>query len=125
MTKLTRKILKHYANIDKYYNYLINKTKNHEYVGIVNEWLIDNYYIIIEHKNNISNYKKNSIKKFSIIEEYYYYLKNVISKKNYNIDFKLLTEELKKYEKNSDKTLTYKELSNIYLVLLYIYILKN
>ena len=124
MTKLTRKILKHYANIDKYYNYLINKTKNHEYVGIVNEWLIDNYYIIIEHKNNISNYKKNSIKKFSIIEEYYYYLKNVISKKNYNIDFKLLTEELKKYEKNSDKTLTYKELSNIYLVLLYIYIEK-
>ena len=30
-----------------YYNYLVQKTKDHEYVDITNEWLIDNYYVLV------------------------------------------------------------------------------
>ena len=40
----------------------MDKTKNHEYVDITNEWLIDNYYLLAEHKINIIN-NKSALKK--------------------------------------------------------------
>ena len=48
--------------ITDYYNFLIAKTKNLEYIGITNEWLIDNYYLLVEHKNNIVREKKQLAK---------------------------------------------------------------
>ena len=48
MHKYIKKFLSDYTNISEYYSYLINKTKQPEYVGITNEWIIDNYYLIIE-----------------------------------------------------------------------------
>ena len=50
MNKIIKKFLKNFESINNYYNYLVDKTKNKEYVGITNEWLIDNYYLIIENK---------------------------------------------------------------------------
>ena len=39
------------------WNFLVEKTKRHEYVEITNEWLIDNYYLLAEHKINIDSIK--------------------------------------------------------------------
>ena len=58
MANIIKKYLKNFESITKYYYFLVNKTKNHEYVEITNEWLIDNYYILAEHKNNIISNKK-------------------------------------------------------------------
>ena len=59
MDNRIKKFFSDFNDITEYYNFLVNKTKNREYVEITNEWLIDNYYILVEHKNNILNSKKN------------------------------------------------------------------
>ena len=67
MANILKKFLTNFDDITEYYNFLVNKTKNHEYVEITNEWLIDNYYLVVEHKNNILNYK-GKIKKIYIMK---------------------------------------------------------
>ena len=59
MTKIIKQFFNNFQDITEYYNFLVNKTKNHEYVEITNEWLIDNYYLLVEHKNNILASKKD------------------------------------------------------------------
>ena len=50
MHKYIKKFLLDCSYINDYYNYLVDKTKSLQYVGITNEWLIDNYYLIVEYK---------------------------------------------------------------------------
>ena len=97
MTKIMKSFFNNFNDITEYYNFLVNKTKNHEYVEITNEWLIDNYYILVEHKNAILNNKKKLRKCSKEIKSNYYFLKSIVVKKNYNISFKYLVEELNKY----------------------------
>ena len=99
MANMYKKFLKRFDNITEYYNFLVNKTKEHEYVEITNEWLIDNYYLLAEHKNFILMDKTQILKDSKIMNDNYYFLKNIVSKKNYNINFKYLVDELKKYQK--------------------------
>ena len=121
MKKIINKFYVEFENITKYYNYLVEKTKNHEYVEITNEWLIDNYYLLVEHKNSILNSKKELNKNYKLISSNYLFLKNIVTTKNYNIDFKYLVDELKAYQKETNKVLTYKELSLIFPTLIFIY----
>ena len=99
MTRLIRKFYQNFKDVTEYYNFLVKKTKNHEFVDITNEWLIDNYYLLAEHKNMIENSKKKLKRNSKIIQKNYLFLKNIVAKKNYNISFKYLVEELKKYQK--------------------------
>ena len=96
MANILKKYFSDFDDITEYYNFLVNKTKNRQYVEITNEWLIDNYFLIVEHKNTILNSKIIIKKNKKIIQENYYFLKNIINSKNYNISFKFLVEELKK-----------------------------
>ena len=121
MSNIIKKFFKDFNDITEYYNFLVNKTKNHEYVEITNEWLIDNYYLLVEHKNNIINSKKELKKDLKIINDNYYFLKAICNKHNYNISFKQLVEELKQYQKENEKTFTYRELSTIFSCLIFIY----
>ena len=121
MAKSMKKFLLNFKDITEYYNYLVKKTKDHQYVEITNEWLIDNYYLLAEHKNSIVNSKKK-IKKYSkLIDKNYLFLKNIVLKKNYNISFKYLVEELKKYQKETKEYLTYRELEMVIPTLIFIY----
>ncbi len=121
MAKVIKKFLNNFGDITEYYNFLVKKTKEHEYVDITNEWLIDNYYILAEHKNNIMNSKKKIKKDAKIIIKNYQIIKNIVSKKNYNISFKYLIEELKKYQKETKEAFTYRELENVLPTLIFIY----
>ena len=121
MANILKKFFNDFNDITEYYNFLVNKTKNHEYVEITNEWLIDNYYLLVEHKNVILTNKKQLKKRRKIINDNYYFLKNIVTAKNYNINFKYLVEELRKYQKDTDKTFTYQELSSIFSILIFIY----
>ena len=121
MTNILKKFFSDFNDITEYYNFLVNKTKNHEYVEITNEWLIDNYYLLVEHKNNILTNKKRLQKCTKIINDNYYFLKNIVSSKNYNINFKYFVEELRKYQKENNKFFTYKELSTFFSILIFIY----
>ena len=122
MRNIIKKYFKEMDSVSEYYNYLVSKTKNHNYIEITNEWLVDNYYLLIEHKNNISSSLKKIKKKEKIINKNYYFLKNIVSKRNYNITFKYLVEELKNHQKETNKIFTYQELTTIFPSLIFIYI---
>ena len=53
MANLIKKFKSNFEDITEYYNFLVSKNKKHEYVDINNECLIDTYYLLVEHKNNI------------------------------------------------------------------------
>lgn len=121
MTKIIKKFFENFKDITEYYNFLVGKTKEHQYVEITNEWIIDNYYVVVEHKNNILATRKDLEKSKKIIESNYYFIKNFVSKNNYNISLKLLMEELKKHQKETNKSYTYRELANIVPILILVY----
>ena len=122
MAKLLRKYYKNIDDITKYYNFLIKKTKNHEYVDITNEWLIDNYYIVAETRNYINSSKRLLRNNNKIINKNYIILKNLVLKRKFNIDFKYLVDELRKYQKDTGEVFTYKELELVVPTLIFIYI---
>lgn len=122
MANILKKFKNNFEDITEYYNYLVTKTKNHEQVDITNEWLIDNYYLLAEHKNNIYSQKGSLKKNLKTLEENYYFLKAIANKKNYDINFKYLTDELKKYQNDTNQVFTYKELKLIIPTLIMIYI---
>ena len=99
---IIKKFLSEYNEIEQYYEFLVQKTKRHEYVGIVNEWLIDNFYILVEHKNSIIKEKKNLRKNNKLYLKLYPEINNIVVLNNFNINFKILCNELKKYQKDND-----------------------
>ena len=121
MANTINKFFNDFNDITTYYNFLVNKTKNRENVEITNEWLIDNYYLVVEHKNNILKSKKILKKEIKTINSNYYFLKDIVTKRNYNISFKYLIEELNNYQKSNGKVFTYKELSLFFNMLIFIY----
>ena len=110
MTRLLKKFLNNFEDINEYYNFLVDRTKKMEYVGITNEWLIDNFYLLVEHKMGICENKSGINKNRKTYDSLYFWLREMVSKYNYNISFKLLVNELKKYQKDTKKNLGYKEL---------------
>ena len=98
--------LNKFKEVTEYYENLVEKTKEHEYVGITNEWLIDNYYLLVEHKINIVNDKKNLLKKLKKSDKIFYTVYNIAAKNNYNINFKILTTELNNYQKEHNRNNT-------------------
>ena len=121
MANIIKKFKSNFEDITEYYNFLVAKTKKHEYVDITNEWLIDNYYLLVEHKNNIENNKKEIKKDIKGIEKNYFFIKNIVHKKNYNVSFRYLVDEMKKHQKETGEFYTYNELKNIINLLVFIY----
>ena len=121
MANFIKKFLNNVNDITNYYNYLVEKTKRHEYVDITNEWLIDNFYILVEHKNNIISFKKKNKKSLKKINDYYYTIKNIVVKSNYNITFKYIVDELKNYQKENKKNFSYTELECVIPILVFVY----
>ena len=121
MANIIKKFLKDFDDISNYYNFLVDKTRRHEYVEITNEWIIDNFYILVEHKNKIINSKKKLKKQQKKLNEFYYIIKNIVVKKNFNISFKYVVDELKAYQKENKRNLTYMEIESIIPVLVFVY----
>ena len=124
MANFFKKFISNFNDINEYYNFLVNKTKDREYVGITNEWLIDNFYIVVEHKTNFTHDKKNIKKKSKEINSIYFCVKDIVLKNNYNVSLKILSDELRKYQKEENKYLSYLEIESIKEALVFIYIEK-
>ena len=76
--------------IERYYDFLVQKTKNHEYVGVINEWLIDNFYLLVEYKNAFFEDKKYIRKHSKLYSDLDNKIESFVIKNNYNISFKLI-----------------------------------
>ena len=121
MANIINDFIKNFSEITKYYNFLVEKTKKHQYIEITNEWIVDNYYLLVEHKNSILESKKEFLKDKKIFKKNYNIIKDIAIRHNYNINFKILVEELNLYQKNKNELFTYKELNLVIPTLLFIY----
>ena len=121
MNRLITKFLKDFNYINNYYNLLVDMTKKQEYVGITNEWIIDNFYLLVEHKVNVIHDKKIINKRLYNTIDIYYCLKELALHNNFNIDFKMLSSEIKKYQKDNNMYFTYDQIASIKNLLLFIY----
>ena len=110
---------KNFNIITKHYNNLIKLTKQHYFIGIVNEWIVDNYYLIVEKNNLIKHFNKN--KK----ESKYLYknvdminlLNHILEFRNYRIDESDLIINIKDYCDKNDIHLYYEEIKIIPIAL--------
>ncbi|MBQ7137292.1 MAG: hypothetical protein IJO43_04885 [Bacilli bacterium] len=105
-----KKFLKNCKSIEEYYQYLIDLTNRHYFVGSINEWIIDNYYIIVEIKNGIKKQIKENKKlkeKLDKSVKLYSILNYICEKNNYNITYEMLIGELKSKQKANDIYLSY------------------
>ena len=122
MNRLLKKFLNNFKEINEYYNFLVNKTKKFEYVGIINEWVIDNFYLLVEHKNNVKFDIHNIKKHKKEINKMYPIIKDIASKYNYNISFKILCNELNDYQKNNTNDyFNYRDLEVVITTLVFVY----
>lgn len=121
MANLVKKFLSDFADINEYYVFLVDKTKQKQYVGITNEWLIDNFYLLVEHKTNVIHDKKEITKSLKKFDRIFYCLKEIVIRNNYNISFKLLTSELRNYQKQTKVFFSYYELVCVKNILLFLY----
>ena len=121
MNRIIKKFLSNFESISSYYNYLVEKTKKKEYVGITNEWLIDNFYLLVEHKSNIIHNKKELSKRLKNFDIVYSVVKNIVLENNYNISFDILTSSLRNYQRQNKIYFSYDEISIIKEILLFIY----
>ncbi len=124
MHKYIKGFLLDYTDISEYYTYLVDKTKHLEYVGITNEWLIDNYYQIVEQKNNILEDKKTISKSLKDSHNIYSVITKIVEENEYNLNYRNLVKEINTYQKKQNDYFTYKEISLIPNLLLFIYISK-
>ena len=58
MNKLLKKVIENCKYIEEYYEKLVGLTKNHNFVGSTNEWIIDNFYLVVEQRNAIKKFIK-------------------------------------------------------------------
>ena len=110
MNNLYTKYINNCNNIDSYYQNLVSLTKNHYYVGSTNEWILDNYYLVVEHKNVIKKDFKEDKKLKTLIEsngEMHKILVDIFNKHNYNIDIHSLIKELNNYQDKNDAYFSY------------------
>ncbi len=101
--------------ITKHYNNLIKLTKQHYFIGITNEWIIDNYYLIVEKANRIKQFYKNKKesqyldKNVNLIN----ILEHILEFRNYRIDEISLINNIKDYCKENNIHLNYQEIKII------------
>lgn len=124
MHKYIKKFLSDYQDIHEYYHFLVEKTKQLEYVGITNEWLIDNYYLLIEHKNYIIEQKSTLSKDLKKSSRIYSLIKKLVDKYEYNLNYKTIVKELNRYQRKQNTFFLYEEISLIPILLIFIYISK-
>lgn len=121
---MIREFLDNFEDITNYYEFLVDKTKNLEYVGIINEWLLDNYYLLVEHKNRVIREQKVlklKLKKCANIENA---LKKTIIRNHYNINFQKIVSSLNLYQKENKTYFSYEEIDLILILLLFFYTAK-
>lgn len=111
--------------IERYYDYLITLTNDHNFVGATNEWIIDNYYVVAEIRSGIKKQVKENKKlkeTFKKFGKLYNVLKDFYNENNFSVDYKSLINKLSSIQKDNDIFLTYELLESVPIILSFIFI---
>lgn len=113
------KILKEFKIITKHYNNLVDIASQHYFVGIINEWIVDNYYLLVEQYDQIKYFlKKDKRAKYASKNGVLYkVIEDILERHNFRIDDNILIDELKKYEKEQNHYFSYQELAIVKMII--------
>ncbi|MDD4282180.1 MAG: glucoamylase family protein [Bacilli bacterium] len=105
INKKFRKITNHYKSLTKMIN-------NHYFIGIINEWIVDNYYLLAERFDKLNRFRKNKkLYKYTYKNvDMYTIIGDILETNHYLIDEKTIIKELDNYQKKFGYDLRYKEL---------------
>ncbi len=125
MRKYQKNFNKNKKIIASYYNTLTSLTQDHYYIGTVNEWIVDNYYLLVEQEKNAKNFLKNRKAyrhAFRGEVNLFEMMRKVLKRNKFKIDIDTLIKELNRYQDNFNHNFTYHEINAIgivtYLVLM-------
>jgi cyclic beta-1,2-glucan synthetase len=117
MENITLKnIEKNMAYITRYYKKLTTYTKFNKEVGSINEWIVDNYYLLSEQQQTITN-ELHSLKlltvKINRKKKLNRLVRDFLEKENYRFNTNLFFKYLNEYQVNNDDYFTYDEIDYI------------
>lgn len=113
--------------LTKYYRKLINKAKSNYIIGSINEWIVDNFYLIVEQEKHINNdYLSREIRRIPTArkEKIYNLVESILEACDFNVNKKQLFSELKKYQEENNDYFSYLEINLIYIFLRMIIIMR-
>lgn len=109
-------VQKNMKYITKYYKDLTEFTKQNKSVGSVNEWLVDNYYLLSEQEQTI-NYELKSMKVLKIKGRRRAFLDGLVNsffvENKYRLETSLLFHYFNEYQKNKKDYFSYDEVDYI------------
>ena len=113
MNRMYKRVIDNCKYIEEYYEKLVDLTKNHNFVGSTNEWIIDNFYLVVEQRNVIKKFIKNKQNRniLNANEEIYTILLDIYLKHNYSMDKTILIKELNSYQTKNDICFSYNAIS--------------
>lgn len=126
MNKYIRRFKKDLNYIKDYYEYLVELTDNHQNIGIINEWIVDNYATLLERNNLVMEYfsdknlKKQLDKSGDMLNSL---LVNTLENQNYKVNDKSLIRAVNSFQKEKKQALGYRDI--ILLKPLFIMVLVN
>ena len=111
-----KKVESNMKTITSYYKRLTKYTKVNKAIGSVNEWIVDNYYLLSEQKVTISH-ELNSLKlltvKISRKKKITKLIKEYLEKENYRFNTNHFYDFLNKYQFNRNDYFSYDEIDYI------------
>ncbi len=110
MDKYRKQFKNDLAYIKTYYEYLVSLTDSHQNVGIINEWIIDNYAMILEKNNDVTEFFTDKKLKKALKKSGDYLvplLNTILENQNYKVTEKSLIRGVNNYQKAKKKTLNY------------------
>ncbi|MBE6147517.1 MAG: DUF3131 domain-containing protein [Firmicutes bacterium] len=99
--------------IEKYYHSLVKLTKEHQIIGAFNEWILDNYASLLEHKNMVLEYygDKNLMKSSKTSgETIWNILTYQLEETRYKMSKKDLIRYFNNYQKKNKTSFTYQNI---------------
>ena len=119
MKKYKKKFYKNSKNLLAYYDHLIKLTRNNRHIGSVNEWVIDNYYLVVERERavfHLLDSRKAYKNAFSKRIDLYEVLRKILRRNNFKLDTNILISDLNKYQDNFNHAFNYHELNAMSVV---------
>ncbi len=125
LRKYRKNFYKNKDIVSSYYTYLTGLTNEHYYIGTVNEWIVDNYYLLVEREKVTKAFLKNRKAynhAFKKNQNLYTIMEKILKRNKFKIDANILIQELNRYQDNFSYYFSYHEINSVsvvcYLVLL-------
>lgn len=114
MKKEITKFKNNFDNITKHYTNLIKIIKENKYVGITNEWIVDNYFVLVERKNFLNEFLSSKVNYKNLLkygDRLYRIVSQIFYQNDFKIDFRNLIRNINKYQAKFKQPFTFDEIS--------------